>query len=134
MFLCTSAKKDKRQITGTERNQNILDAKDIQINNLHIRIKGLEKQIQSLKNSLISQNAELRSLRSSPGTVKGFTSPVNNSNIITCSLCGNRDTVPFSPRFGAKNLLCRRCYRQQQDNPLPLIANKKNAKYFVETF
>lgn len=33
---------------------------------------------------------------------------------ITCAECGAQDTVPFQPR-GDKAVLCRNCFRKQQD-------------------
>lgn len=32
---------------------------------------------------------------------------------ITCSKCGNKDTVPFKPR-NENDVLCRDCFRQQR--------------------
>lgn len=32
---------------------------------------------------------------------------------ITCSNCGNKDTVPFQPR-GDRPVLCRNCFAQQR--------------------
>ena len=34
---------------------------------------------------------------------------------ITCSECGNKDTVPFEPR-GDKPVLCRDCFRKKRDH------------------
>lgn len=34
---------------------------------------------------------------------------------ITCSECGNKDTVPFQPR-GDRPVLCRTCFQKQRDS------------------
>ncbi len=35
---------------------------------------------------------------------------------ITCSNCGNQDTVPFEPK-GDRPVLCRDCFKNQRNNP-----------------